>query len=147
MAAALCRRPTPPQAPTPCPGASPRRPLPPWPRNRAAVLRNAAAVADSSAGSERRRRRFHSRRPSSSPVDSPCDLLVRLRSSWTLSPSSSRTGAPPPLVPGRCSPWPSCQLLANVACLQMGHGPQQSAALGQFDPSVKRSCCFVNSRK
>jgi hypothetical protein len=78
MAAALRRRPTPPQAPTPCPGASPRRPLPPWPRNRAAMLRNTAAIAIFPAGTRGRRRQILRRRPSSGPADLPGELMVRL---------------------------------------------------------------------
>jgi hypothetical protein len=43
------------------------------------------------------------------------------------------TGGSPAMaeLPGLC---------ASVACLQVGHGPQRSAALGHFGPSVKSSC-------
>jgi hypothetical protein len=60
----------------------------------------AATVANFPAGVRRRRRRFSHRRPLSGQADLAVELKGELRSSWTLSPSSFRVGAPAVAVAG-----------------------------------------------
>jgi hypothetical protein len=124
----------------------PRRPLPPSRKNRSPSPPIDTTVAVSSADIRGRRRRLRRRRPFSGRTDDTGDLLVRLRSSWTLPLPLSASERRPSLVTGECPPWPWLPWPLRQRGLSCGPRAPAVSDRGSTDPGYNLLLVF-NFRK